>query len=616
MFLCRFLIPILLLTVHSTSAVNAPERVEPANWWIGMKSQFLQVLVKAPLIAKMDVQFNYPGLRLLEIHPGDHPDYLFLDFEVSDQMQAGDCELNFYNPQIKGKKQYQYTYRFLKREEGSSQRKGFSGKDVIYLICPDRFVNGDPSNDSKPDMPDKLNRNDPSGRHGGDIQGIIQSLGYLQQLGITSLWINPLVENNMPQHSYHGYAITDYYKIDPRYGDLSLYLKLVQEAKLRGMTVIADQVANHCGSSHWWMKALPFKDWINYPDSAQFTNHMRSTLQDPHAVATDRTLFSDGWFVPTMPDLNQRNSYVANYLIQNSIWWVETAGLGGIRMDTYSYPDKAFMNVWSKRLMDEYPNFSIVGEEWSGNPAIVAQWQAKDQVSEGASALTSLMDFPIQAALVKALTQPENWNSGWILLYEALANDFLYPHPEKLVLFGDNHDMDRFYSQLGANPALFRLGMVYLLTTQRIPQIMYGTEMLMQNEKHNNHGEIRSDFPGGWKGDSVSVFTNKGLSVEQIQAQQFIIRLLTWRKASDVIHSGSMVHFAPQNGVYVYAREKGNNSVLVLLNKENTPITINLKRFSSIIRNRKIAWDVLKDQEMTVSDELILSPVSAKIIEF
>jgi glycosidase len=226
------------------------------------------------------------------------------------------------------------------------------------------------------------------------------------------------------------------------------------------------------------------------------------------------------------------------------------------------------------------------------------------------------MDFPLQAALVKALTQPENWNTGWILLYEALANDFLYPHPENLVLFGDNHDMDRFYSQLGANPALFRLGMVYLLTTQRIPQIMYGTEILMRNEKHNNHGEIRSDFPGGWKGDSVSVFTNQGLSVEQIQAQQFIARLLTWRKASDVIHSGSMVHFAPKSGVYVYAREKGNNSVLVLLNKENSPVTINLNRFSSIIRNRKIAWDVLKDQEMTVEEELILSPVSAKIIEF
>ncbi len=604
------------LIFHFQLSANQPERVEPANWWAGMKSPFLQVLVKAPRISQLNVRFSYPGLRLLKSHPGDHPDYLFLDLELSDQLQPGDCEFTFYDSAKQAKKHYQYTYRFLKRNEGSAQRKGFSGKDVIYLICPDRFVNGDQSNDSKPDMPDKLNRNDPSGRHGGDIQGIIQSLDYLQNLGITSLWINPLVENNMPQHSYHGYAITDFYKIDPRYGDIELYLKLVQEAKLRGISIIADQVANHCGSSHWWMKALPFKDWINYSDSAQFTNHMRSTLLDPHAVADDRTLFSDGWFVPTMPDLNQRNSFVANYLIQNSIWWVETAGLGGIRMDTYSYPDKAFMNIWSKRIMDEYPNFSIVGEEWSENPALVAQWQAKDKVISGESALPSLMDFPLQAALVKALTQPENWNTGWILLYEALANDFQYPHPEKLVVFGDNHDMDRFYSQLGSNPSLFRLGMVYLLTTQRIPQIMYGTEILMRNEKHNNHGEIRSDFPGGWNADSVNVFSKQGLSTDQIQAYEFLSRLLNWRKSSEVIHSGSMVHFAPQKGVYVYAREKGTKSVLVLMNKENSEVTIDLSRFSSIIRDRKIAKDVLADQEISVSKELIISPISAKIIEF
>ena len=616
MILRRILILLLLFVAHVAAAVSQPERVEPAYWWAGMKSQFLQLMVKAPRISQLNVKLSYPGLRLLQVHKGDHPDYIFLDLEVSAQLEAGECEIGFFNPGNQGKKQYSYMYRFLKREEGSANRKGFSGKDVIYLITPDRFVNGDPSNDSNVEMPDKLNRGDESGRHGGDIQGIIQSLDYLNQLGITSLWINPLVENNMPKYSYHGYAITDYYKIDPRYGDMQLYKKLVQEAKLRGMSVIADQVANHCGSSHWWMKALPFNDWLNYPDSAQYTNHKRSTLLDPHAVSEDRQLFSDGWFVPTMPDLNQRNAFVANYLIQNSIWWVETAGLAGIRMDTYSYPDKAFMNKWSQRIMEEYPNFNIVGEEWSENPAIIAQWQIKEPYVSGASALPSLMDFPLQAALVKALTQPENWNSGWTILYEALANDFLYPHPENLVFFGDNHDMDRFYSQIGANPALFRLGMVYLLTTQRIPQLMYGTEILMRNEKHNNHGEIRSDFPGGWKGDLVNAFDGKGLSDEQIKAQQFLRRLLMWRKGSEVIHSGTMQHFSPEKGVYVYAREKGTNSTLVFLNKEQTAVTLNLSRFASIIRGRKIAWDVLADKEVNIGNELIIAPQTPLILEF
>ena len=588
------------------------ERIEPPNWWVGFKQQKLQLLLYGEGIATAVITLDHPQVKLDKVHSADSPNYLFLDLLIPESTSAG--KLNFKFNQV-GKPTESYSYELKDREHKSDVFEGFSSRDVIYLITPDRFANGDASKDIDTSMREKtLDRKDDYGRHGGDIRGIINHLDYIADMGFTAVWPSPLLENDMPEQSYHGYAITDYYRVDPRFGTLEEYKELASKAREKGIKLIMDQVANHCGLYHWWMDDLPFSDWINDQStfekgkSVKTSNHRRTTHQDPYASDFDKDDMVKGWFVTAMPDLNQENPFLAEYLIQNSIWWIEILGLGGIRQDTYPYPDKNFMANWARSIMAEYPNFSIVGEEWSYNPLQVAYWQHGMPNQDGyQSYLKSTMDFPIQRTLAESLIEKEDWNSGLIRLYEALANDFHYASPKDLLLFGDNHDMDRIFTQLNEDAVLTKMALAYVLIAPRIPQVYYGTEILMENTaKPDSHGLIRSDFPGGWEGDAVNAFTGEGLTPEQKGMQEFMKELLLFRKDETVIHSGQTKHFAPEKGVYVLFRYQSARTVVLIINKNKNTVELDLSRFAEMGLEGELMREVITGETFSWEDKLVL----------
>jgi len=604
---------LLLILIGLTPVLSAQvDRVEPPYWWAGMKVPDLQLMIHGKDIAGSKISLDYPGVTIKRITHAENPNYIFLDLTLDLAVEPGSFNVILEKNGLKSR----FSYELRKREEGSANREGFTNSDVIYLIVPDRFANGNTGNDNVMGYSDKLNRNDNYGRHGGDIKGISEHVDYLRDMGFTALWPTPLLENAMKRASYHGYAITDFYKIDPRFGSNEDYFALSRKLHEEGIKLIQDMVFNHCGSEHWWMKDQPFSDWINYYPEIVITNHQRTTNQDPYASDYDKTLMSDGWFVSAMPDLNQKNPFMECYLIQNSIWWIESAGLAGIRMDTYPYPDKQAMANWTKRILTEYPGFNIVGEEWSYNPAIVSYWQ-KDQQNRDhyVSYLPSLMDFPMQSALYKALTQAEGWGSGWNVLYETQALDFQYPHPDNLVVLTDNHDMARFFMQLEKDTALYNLGIAWLLTTRGIPQIYYGSEILMDHPETNEHGDIRKDFPGGWENDPASAFSGEGLSSAQAKEQAYFKTLLNWRKNNPVIHSGKLMHFAPDKGCYVYFRYNEEARVMIILNKNKENTSLPLERYAEMLHSYPSGTDVLTGKTYSLGNELVIPAQTALILE-
>lgn len=571
------------------------ERVEPPFWWTGMKHSKVQVIMYGENIGGLDVEMNYEGVQLKRIQKTDNPNYLFVYMDITSKARPGKFDILLTK---NGETELSYTYELKQRKKGSALREGFNSSDAMYLLFPDRFANGNPKNDSMEGYEDKLDREDDYGRHGGDLQGIIDHLDYIEEMGFTALWLNPVLENAMPEASYHGYAITDFYKVDPRLGDNDLYLELSKEAEKRGIKLIQDMIMNHCGSNHWWMEDPPSDDWVHYQDDYKVTNHRRVVLHDPYVAQSDKELFEKGWFVSAMPDMNQSNPLMADYLVYNSVWWIEHANLGGIRHDTHPYPGQEFMNEWTCHIMEEYPNFNIVGEEWSPDPAVLAKWQRDSRLPvDFASCLPSLMDFPIQIALSEALTEEENWDAGWIKVYEMLANDYLYPHPMDLVIFPDNHDMDRFYRQVGHDFDLWKMGMVYMATMRGIPQIQYGTELLFSNEKHHDHGQIREDFPGGWEGDEVNAFTGENLGDKEKEAKSFLKNILNWRKQSEVIHSGSLMQFTPEDGVYSYFRYSDNKAVMVIFNKNKEAYSLDMNRFKERTNGYQKGFDAITGKE-------------------
>lgn len=608
----KYCFTLLALVIFLNTFSQKLERVEPMFWWTGMKSPELQLMVYGEKISETNVTLKYPGVELVSTTKVKSPNYLFVDLRLAENVQPGKFEIQF----IKGNKVVQtYLYELKAREKGSANRTGFNGSDVIYLITPDRFINGNPNNDWVEGMKEKPNRSDKDGRHGGDIQGIINSLDYLQKIGFTAVWLNPVLENNMTQVSYHGYSTTDFYKVDPRYGTNEEYRQLNDELDKRGMKLIMDMIFNHCGSEHWWMEDLPMNDWINnYPDH-KITTHRRTVNQDPHASEADRSAMVDGWFVPTMPDLNQRNPFMEKYLIQNSIWWIEYVGLEGIRQDTWPYPDKNMMTTWTKEVLEEYPNFNIVGEEWTMNPAIVSFWQKGKINSDGYECyLPSLMDFPLQNAVSSGLRNDESWDGGLVQIYESLANDFLYPDADNLVIFPDNHDMSRFFVQVGEDVDLLKMGVALFLTMRGIPQIYYGTEVLMRHEG-GEHGNIRADFPGGWQGDKVNALTGVGLTTEQKEMQDYTSKIQNWRKNKPVIHYGKLMHFVPQDGVYTYFRYNDNEIVMVMLNKTTTEKTVSTNRFSEIMDGCKSGREIISDKRVEDISEIKIPAKTAIIVE-
>ncbi|EDP71281.1 putative alpha-amylase [Flavobacteriales bacterium ALC-1] len=606
--------------------VNDIEKVEPPHWWTGFKNQNLQLLVKHPNIGSATPKISHSGVSLIKAHKADSPNYLFLDLEVSESAKAGKFNITF---KLEDGSELVQTYELKERQKPSENYVGFNSSDAVFLITPDRFANGDPSNDSVEGLKQtNIGRSEGYERHGGDLRGMINSIDYIHDLGYTAVWPTPVLINDMPQGSYHGYAITDYHKVDPRIGTLDEYKEFSLKLKEKGMKLIMDQVANHCGLEHWWMKDLPFKDWVNnqknYEDNIEnwnwevttYSNHRRTTNQDLYASDADRNGNTDGWFVEGMPDLNQRNPFMANYIIQNSIWWIETLELGGIRQDTYPYPDKDFMANWAGSIMNEYPNFSIVGEEWSYNPLLIGYWQTGNQNKDGyESNLKSTMDFPMTKAIKDGINEKESWDKGLVKLYEGLANDFSYANPSDIMIFMGNHDKSRVYTEFGEDAVKTKMALSYMLMLPRIPQIYYGTEILMDDTANpGDHGLIRTDFPGGWQGDTVNGFTGEGLSAKQKNMQSFLKKILNYRKTSEAIHSGETKHFAPFMGTYFLYRTKGDETVVHILNKNDDPIEIDLKYHEEIGLKGKTLKNVVTGETMVWGDSIKLKEKGSLIL--
>ena len=592
----------LLISLVLAFAINAQaqvvEKIEPASWWIGMEMNTVEFMVYGKDISQLVAEST--TLEVIKSEGLESPNYLFVTATVPVDAKVGDHTLVFRN--TKGKKVGRLSVALGLRADGSASRKGFSSADFIYLITPDRFRNGDASNDQVKGMLEGPNREFIGGRHGGDLAGIIESLDYFEKMGISSLWLNPVLENNMETYSYHGYAMTDLYNVDPRYGTNEQYKELADKAKEKGIGIIMDQVANHIGSLHPWMSDLPSEEWVNqWPEFTQ-TNHMKVSRFDPHAAEVDRKQFTDGWFVETMPDLNQRNEKLARYLIQNSIWWVEYLGLHGIRMDTWSYPDKQFLADWTKAILDEYPNFNIVGEEWVSDPSLISYWQAgTTKMDDYTTYLPSVMDFPLQSALIEGLNGESVWRSSMTKVYESLANDYMYSDVNNIMIFPDNHDMSRIYTQLNEDFDKWKMAMTLFFSTRGTLQFYYGTEILMSNPGTSDHGVIRSDFPGGWKGDAVNAFTGEGLTAQQKEAQEYIRTLAHLRKKSCALNSGELLHFIPQEEVYVYFRTFEQENIMVVANRNKEGKTIDLARFSQGLKGATSGENLITEEKVDLS---------------
>ena len=594
--------------------IDLIERVEPPNWWVGMKTKNLQILVYGNSINDLIPKISNSNIELTSFDKVKNENYLFLNISISENAKPDEVEIDFYKNNVVVDR---YIFSLLNREKNASNVEGFNSSDVMYLITPDRFANGDSTNDDIKSMFERPNRDYNRGLHGGDIKGIINHLDYIKDLGFTTVWLNPVLENNMKKSSYHGYSTTDYYKVDPRFGSNELFQELSISAKEKGIKLVMDLIPNHCGSEHWFFKDPPMDNWFNNQSGFKQTSHRRETVQDIYASEIDKREHADGWFVETMPDLNQKNQKMSKYLIQNTLWWIEYARLSGIRVDTYPYSDKDFMSDWTFAVMDEYPNFNIVGEEWSDNPIVISYWQ-KDKINHDGyvSYLPTLMDFPLQISFTEALLDDFSWGKGFIKPYKTLASDFLYPNPNNLLIFPDNHDMTRFFTQVNNDIDLFKMGIVYYSTMRGIPQFYYGTEILMNSDENpGDHGLIRTEFPGGWPDHSKNAFTGDGLSYNERQTQLFFKEILNWRKDNEVIHNGKLIQFAPKGGIYSFFRILNNKMVWVIFNRNNSPETLETSRFDELIENYEIAFDIINKKKVSISEKIIINAKSALILE-
>lgn len=592
-------------------AASSLVRIDPPFWWTGMKSSLLQLLVYGDQISSSQVQIIYPGLVLTEVHRVENPNYLFLDIHMDITAQPGSFNILF---NFSDRPSLKYEYRLQLIDHSPQRIQGVSSKDLIYLIMPDRFANGDLSNDQVEGMQDQvLDRSQIYARHGGDIQGIINHLDYLADLGITTIWTTPEVENNQPEASYHGYAVTDHYKIDPRLGTNELYCKYVQECHQRGIKVIKDLVHNHVGSQHWFILDLPSADWINQWPEFTRTSHREATVMDPYASKSDLEQMLNGWFDHHMPDLNQKNILVQNYLIQNHIWWIAYAGIDGLRLDTYPYNQPEFMAAWAERLRAEFPRLSVFGETVVTTLPAQAFFTQGDTVNRGLEThLPGITDIVLRRSIFEALNGINNWNDGLNRLYTTLSLDFLYQDASRNVVFLDNHDVSRMFSMLGEDMRKFKSGIAILLTTRGIPQIYYGTEILMKNFSDPD-GMVRSDFPGGWPDDPEDKFTESGRSPEENEAFNYLKALANYRKGSAVLQTGKLMQYVPEDDVYVYFRYNGEQTVMVIVNANDGDFTLRTKRFYERMEGVSKAKDVVNG-EFFVDISMFLLPGKTTLV--
>jgi len=607
-----------LLLMYTLTSISAQTknilRLEPSGWWIGMKNPNLMLLAYGDSLSFYNAEVNIPGVNITNIKKVENKNYLFIYLNISDKARAGNYEIHFTKA---GKADVISLFQLWNRVYGSSNRIGFNASDVIYLIMPDRFANGDTTNDNMPGMTDKVNWKDPVARHGGDIKGISEHISYITSLGVTAIWNTPLMENNQPNFSYHGYAITDFYKIDPRFGTNEDYRKLSQQCHNSGLKLIMDVVLNHCGLKHWWMNDLPTADWVHTFPVFTRSNYKLGTTADIHASLYDRNLDVNGWFDNSMPDLNYDNELLLTYMIQNSIWWIEYAGLDGLRVDTYPYVEKARTAQWIQAIFAEYPNFNVVGEVWEGSVSKICYWQKDFPSHDGYNShLPALMDFPLAYAIQTAFNEKDGWNEGLSRLYNVLTDDYLYPNPNDLVVFGENHDMARIYDYLGKDIRKFKMAMTFIATVRGIPQILYGSEILMEANGSHDHPLIRKDFPGGWPGDTINSFTYAGRNTQQNEAFDYLVKLLQYRKNHPVLHTGTLTHFIPADGIYVYFRELNNQAVMVLFNNnDNESRTIETARYNEILSKYTTGKDILTGVNIPDLKKIEVPAKSALVVE-
>ncbi|MDT8401665.1 MAG: glycoside hydrolase family 13 protein [Bacteroidales bacterium] len=575
--------------------------VDPSFWWVGMKNTELQILVNGDNIANSKINIDYPGVNIKEVVSVENKNYLFIYLHISRSAKPGIINIEF----VDGTGKMVHPFE-LKERNPKPGAMGFSPADVLYLITPDRFANGDLSNDNLEGA--QANREGAWGRHGGDIKGIINHLDYLQDLGISTIWLNP-VQKNGPR-SYHGYAISDFYKVDPRYGTDEEYIEMIDKAHERGMKVVMDMIFNHCGADHWWMEDLPTGDWLNNNNTYVQTSHNKWSIPDIHAPESERKRFADGWFTRRMPDLNQTNRHLATYLIQTSIWWIEHTRIDGIRQDTHPYADYDFMARWCKEVTDEYPDFNIVGESWyPSGPGFSAWWQGNSKVSDLNSHLKTVMDFNLtficQTAFAEENDPSDGKSKGLFRIYESLAQDFLYRDTENILVFLDNHDLGRFSLREDPDLSKYKQGIAFILTTRGIPQLYYGTEILMTGTKEEGDGVIRTDFPGGWEGDPLNAFTAEGRTSEQNEAWNYMQKLLKWRKNNKAITEGKLIHYSPGNDdCYVYARIKDDRTTLVILNGGDKEQQLGMDRYSEVIGSYTRGVDVITEEVLDLKSHI------------
>ncbi|WP_044064242.1 glycoside hydrolase family 13 protein [Hoylesella saccharolytica] len=611
---------VLMMCALSATTIVAGKikRIDPPDWFVGMKNAKLQLMVYGEGVGKAQVSTAWPGVRIDSVVRLDSPNYLLVYLDLSGA-KAGNMPLVF----TQGKQKSTINYRLREREMSGEQRRGFSNADVLYMLMPDRFAS---SGTKKHPMPGlntyRVDRSQPSLRHGGDLEGIRQHLDYFTQLGVTALWFTPVLENNTPDentHStYHGYATTDYYRVDPRFGTNDDYRRLINDAHAKGLKVVMDMIFNHCGITHPWVKDMPSHNWFNRPDYKNNylqTSYKLTPVLDPYASKVDMAETVDGWFVPSMPDLNQRNPHVMRYLIQNSIWWIETVGIDGIRMDTYPYADREAMAQWMERLNKEYPNFNTVGEAWVTEPAYTAAWQKDSKLSTINSNLKSVMDFAFFERINQAKKEEtDDWWNGLNRIYNSLVYDYLYPNPSSVMAFIENHDTDRFLGN-GSDTLALKQALALLLTMNRIPQLYYGTEVLMKGTKEKTDGNVRKDFPGGFSGDKQNAFTAEGRTKEQNAMFSWLSRLLHWRKGNDVITQGRQTHFIPFNGIYVLARTLDKRRVLTIMNGTSKSATMPVARYAEVIGDAHEARDVLTGRTINLQNDIELAPRATLVLE-
>ena len=608
----------LILSSMTMQAATKIDHIEPENWYVGMKNSSLQLMVYGKNIRDSRVSVDYPGVKIDSLVRLDSPNYLFVYLNLSGA-KPGNMVLN-----IDGKK---VNYPLKARTMSGDKRIGFDNSDVLYMLMPDRFASG--RNITKPMKglnPYVVDRSKPSLRHGGDLEGVRQHLDYFNQLGVTALWFTPVLENNSPdmnsQSTYHGYATTNYYRVDPRFGTNEDYARLVAEAHAKGLKVVMDMIFNHCGYDHPWVKDMPSKDWFNTPewmkkgDSYYLqTSYKLTPVLDPYASKVDKRETVDGWFVRSMPDLNQKNPHVMTYLIQNSEWWIETVGIDGIRMDTYPYADRKAMSQWMKILNEEYPNFNTVGETWVTEPAYTAAWQKDSKLSKVNSYLKTVMDFSFYDKINLAKhEETDAWWKGLNRIYNSLCYDYLYENPSNVMAFIENHDTDRFLEN-GKDTLALKQALALLLTINRIPQLYYGTEVLMNGTKEVTDGNVRCDFPGGFVGDKHNAFTAEGRTKAENAMFNWLSKLLKWRRNNMVITKGKQIQFIPYKGVYVIARQWNDQTILTILNGTSQPVTLPLDRYAEAIGNHQEAKDVISGRKVKLGSELQLKARDTKVIE-